>query len=295
MRAVPALLLTLLLAAPALAYEDSGSSHIIVLGGGKKSADASKVVGKLKAMTIAPLSPGQGYPKTMKSDKIPGLDPGFHIAVFGFCDSKDDAAAVRDLLNLRFDGVYTKQVDKGFPPAACPPVPRNDPGDPEHMTLSESGSLREGQSWPKWQVFTGQGGPAGSNCTRALVRVLASSGMLAQAVFEPDGCSPPGEGAMDEFWSLTGFPELDGRRFVLLEHRQEWHDNGAVEYKLLHYGCASAQPVATLQPTAPHPVPKVELRGKRWQDLTVVMTQNGETDTQRFRWHEKKCIFVSKE
>ena len=46
MRAVLALLLNLLLTAPALADEDSGSSHIIVLGGGKKSADASKAVGK---------------------------------------------------------------------------------------------------------------------------------------------------------------------------------------------------------------------------------------------------------
>ena len=291
MRALLSLLAAVLLCSPALARDESGSSHIIVIGGGKSAGDAGKALGQVKAMTLAPLAPGPGFPRTMKSDSIPGLNPGFHIAVFGFCANKDDAAAVRDMLNLRVDGVYTKAVKVGYPPQACPPTPRNEPGDPENMTLAKTESLKADQSWPSWQVFTGAGGPKGGNCTRAIVRVLARSGMLAQAVFEPDSCSPPHEGTMDEFWSLSSFPQSDGRNFVLIEHRQDWHDNGAVEYKLLHYGCATVQQVATLQPSMPYPAPKVELQGKTWRELAVVMTQEGETDTQRFRWNDKKCMF----
>lgn len=123
---VPVLLALVLLSSAAGAQENPARPagpvqvEVLVLGGGKTPEEAEAWLARWKA--AAPLlekviTLAEGFPQVRQSAKVPGLNPGFHIVVLGFCP-----AAAREgphtLLKSFFPGTYAKAVltqDEGCP------------------------------------------------------------------------------------------------------------------------------------------------------------------------------------
>lgn len=93
-------------------------AHLLILGGGKRPEDAHEV--KAKFESADGVKPAEGFPKVVKSDDIPGLNPGFHILVLGAC--KPDEWRL-DAIRAFYDKSYIRPVKwKGALP--CPKLDR---------------------------------------------------------------------------------------------------------------------------------------------------------------------------
>ena len=100
------LLLTVTLAA--------APATLLVWGGGKTPEDAEKAmadyqakVGSKKWVTLVKLA--DGFPKILQSDKVQGMNPGFHVVVLGACSASDTQSAL-DMFKVAEPAVYAKPV-----------------------------------------------------------------------------------------------------------------------------------------------------------------------------------------
>lgn len=105
---------------------DSGA--VLISGGGTEPGDGERALAKLQG---APWSTairfGQGYPRVERSSEVPGLNPGFHVVVLGFCSTRSAAEASNEALRLLFTAnqeptvPYVRSVERSRP-VACPSV-----------------------------------------------------------------------------------------------------------------------------------------------------------------------------
>jgi hypothetical protein len=100
---------------------------VLILGGGATEAEARKWTDSYESPgRSGPLffgvnrtaQPAKGYPKVLRSDDLAGLNPGFYIAVMGFC-TEDQVKAVLPGLKTIYPGAYAKEVSAVVEPA-CP-------------------------------------------------------------------------------------------------------------------------------------------------------------------------------
>ncbi len=79
-----------LLASLLLAAAPAAPTHrILIVAGGKTSAEANAAVRAIRADQASVAQPAPGYPVIVESSTIPGLNPGYVIAVFGACPVGD--------------------------------------------------------------------------------------------------------------------------------------------------------------------------------------------------------------
>lgn len=132
----------------------------LIFGGGATAADAEGWMKKWQAAAPAfegLFTPASGFPRVVESATVPGLKPGFHVVVLGFCE-KARMAVPHAVVKGLFPSAYTRDVTGVT--AACPELP---PG----ATVSVTHTVRDGaQRMSALQVDT----PAGSDILIALIR-----------------------------------------------------------------------------------------------------------------------------
>lgn len=106
----PLLLAAVVASSPVLATE------VVILGGGKTPAEAERVARQFEKVKD---SFADGFPKQVRSDDVPGLKPGFHLLVGGFCADKAGALRAAKALAQTVKGVYTRTVTAAQP-ESCP-------------------------------------------------------------------------------------------------------------------------------------------------------------------------------
>lgn len=98
-----------LVALPLAAAPDGGPSAaklaLVIWGGGAASADADRAAAAFASRGFTSSKPLA----KLESSKVPGLNPGFHIAVLGACSLRDGARLVRRL-RARESGVYLRRI-----------------------------------------------------------------------------------------------------------------------------------------------------------------------------------------
>jgi hypothetical protein len=101
-----------LLMAGGAANAGPGDAQAIIFAGGKDATAATAAIERLgKSGLRNRLGLAAGFPKVVDSATVKGLNPGFQIAVAGFCPAKGKQAALaRDLLALEFLGTYLRPV-----------------------------------------------------------------------------------------------------------------------------------------------------------------------------------------
>jgi hypothetical protein len=106
--------LVLVLVALAAPAAQAAGEHIVILGGGKTPDDAQawqKRWQAIESLLSDFLTLPEGYPQAAESKNIPGLNPGFHIVVLGYC-GEQELAPVLGLLKAVYPGAYSKAVTK---------------------------------------------------------------------------------------------------------------------------------------------------------------------------------------
>jgi len=101
-------------------------SQVLIGGGGAKPEDAQRWIdGFNQRMAAAKLAKlvklADGFPRAMKSDELPGLKPGLHIAVLGSC-SDDEGPGRAAALRLLDAGTYARASTAAPLTNACPTV-----------------------------------------------------------------------------------------------------------------------------------------------------------------------------
>ena len=118
----------------------------LILGGGKEAEDAASVVAAFKAGGATPIA---GYPTIVKSDDVRGMNPGFYVAVLGYCgDDVDLGSEVRAMWRAQ-RGSYAREID-GTVAGACPtlraPLP---PTAEERRLLDKARAIEEHDAWQR--------------------------------------------------------------------------------------------------------------------------------------------------
>jgi len=109
-------------AAPAPA-PDAPKHVLLVWGGGKTAAEGEAAAKDYRERALdweKVLQLPKGYPRVMESSRVPGLKPGFHVAVLGVCKPEEGASltAIIDALEPR---AYGREVTWSEPgPLPCP-------------------------------------------------------------------------------------------------------------------------------------------------------------------------------
>lgn len=99
---------------------------IIWAGGATRSAGEAALADAQKNLP-AEIELAPGYPKLVQSKDVPGLKPGFHVAVLGVCKASKGNAVVSRLRETK-DGVYQRRVATHPSLAiACPKIPKRAP------------------------------------------------------------------------------------------------------------------------------------------------------------------------
>ncbi|MBZ4409517.1 hypothetical protein K8640_14935 [Myxococcus sp. XM-1-1-1] len=103
------------------APEGQGGEYVAVIWGGGKDAEAAKAsVAKWESereLVAKALVLAEGFPKTVSSGSVPGLNPGFEVVLLGFCRS-DESAVQRRLLKAYHPFIYERPVTQAV--SACP-------------------------------------------------------------------------------------------------------------------------------------------------------------------------------
>jgi hypothetical protein len=97
---------------------------LLVWGGGKTPEDADKAMADYKAKSEAGkwstyVKLAAGFPLIVASDKVPGMNPGFHVVVLGACDEKDGAAAL-GMFKVLEPSIYSKASTAWSLAQGCP-------------------------------------------------------------------------------------------------------------------------------------------------------------------------------
>lgn len=109
----------LLTAAPASGAE----REILIWNGSTQASQAAALQAELRAkpeLLPSGLKLASGFPALIESRTLPGLKPGFHIVILGFCP-KAEAPRVLSALRVKSPGTYTRTVTVPQAQAAtCP-------------------------------------------------------------------------------------------------------------------------------------------------------------------------------
>jgi hypothetical protein len=106
---------------PALAGEVA-EAQVLIWGGGRTPEEGHKTLERFEAERgglEAVLSPGEGYPRVIASDTLPGLNPGFHVVVLGACKPGEATEPLKTLQAIK-PGVYARAVKIALGPGSCP-------------------------------------------------------------------------------------------------------------------------------------------------------------------------------
>lgn len=92
-------------------FAETKSGFMIIVGGGKSKTDADRFLQKYKNESQLWANFEQsGFPQTMLSDTIDGLNKGFHIAVAGICSEEQTAKLFLEMIKMEMNGVYMRKV-----------------------------------------------------------------------------------------------------------------------------------------------------------------------------------------
>lgn len=90
-------------------FAENYETYIIIIGGGKAPKDAQ--LAKENYLKQPELTKQvDANLQIVFSDTILGLNPGFHIAIMGFCNNMDKAKLLTNFANKYLKGVYYKKV-----------------------------------------------------------------------------------------------------------------------------------------------------------------------------------------
>lgn len=110
-------------AAPSLAGGgEEVEARVLIWGGGRTPEEGRKALERFEAERDgleAILTFGEGYPRVIASDTLPGLNPGFHVVILGAC-KPEEAEEVLETLQSFKQGVYTRAVKLVLESASCP-------------------------------------------------------------------------------------------------------------------------------------------------------------------------------
>ncbi len=117
-------LLALLWRADAVSATEGVEKQVLIWGGSREAAEASALQAALtggKEPRLSQWKLAPGFPSLIESHTLPGLHPGFHIVILGFC-SRQEAPAILAELKAVHPGAYarTVTVPEGTQGASCP-------------------------------------------------------------------------------------------------------------------------------------------------------------------------------
>lgn len=97
-------------------------AQVIIWGGGRTPEEGRKALERFEAERSgleALLSLGEGYPRVVASDALPGLKPGFHVVMLGACKPEEGKEPLQTLQAFK-PGVYARTVKMALAPGSCP-------------------------------------------------------------------------------------------------------------------------------------------------------------------------------
>ena len=233
------------LAAPAV----KDAAWVIILGGGDKDADAQAALDAWPRLAGGLVKPAAGFPKRVVSDTIKGLNPGFRIAVAGFCTDAKAAERVRDVLRLSAPGVYLRKVQGRFVDS-CPKLAPAKAATIDKVTTFTKKRLDRHLTGVEWELAAA--GPEISAGDEKLyqdlrLRIVAGKSLLSELVltstFTPD---KDGSGALRHPRPAHLHPYHRG------EPPGRLRDCAQYALRLLRRGGARARPVQALSRAPGH-------------------------------------------
>jgi hypothetical protein len=97
-------------------------AQVLIWGGGRTPEEGRKALERFEAERAgleAILSLGEGYPRVIASDTLPGLKPGFHVVLLGACKPEEAQEPLETLQSFK-QGVYARAVKLAPGPDSCP-------------------------------------------------------------------------------------------------------------------------------------------------------------------------------
>jgi hypothetical protein len=110
---------------------------VIIWAGGSTKAAGDAALADAKKNVPKDIALAPGFPKLVESKDVPGLKPGFHVALLGVCKASKGNAVVSRLRESK-DGVYQRRV-AAHPSLviACPTMPRRAPDSGPKLMLGK--------------------------------------------------------------------------------------------------------------------------------------------------------------
>lgn len=254
------------------ALAKAGSSYIIILGGGPIVADAKAALDRYPVAAQA-LVPGAGFPKLEVSDTIPGLNPGYHIAVFGVCASEETARLSRDLLNLGVPGTYIRKVDVEIAADTCPrlrSVPTTAISPTRSFRTDVVKPVHKGVPNVTWEALRKDDQ---TSCAKAALRLNWGPRLIAERLFIGESCEPDGTKV-----SYAATPVETGSRILwLIRRTRDWVDNGASDLSIVSFACGEIRDVyeTTVGGNSPQVLLRATGKGNdAWQQLALSVDKN---------------------
>lgn len=233
------------LSAPASAAapkKKAKEAWVVILGGGKEELDGEKALQSFHQKSPSELKWAKGYPKVLASSSLPGLNPGFHIAVLGFCADKAQAAeATRALNDTVGGGVYFKKT-AGPSDGLCPEV--KDPA-PEGYSLEQETPVATSGPEAKraWFIYTSEPTPdlPEDECETPdyIVQVRQGAKVLAEERFTTrcrKGSGEEGDYGESTEWTLS-LLNVDGVNVLWAKESRYCCDDGQHTHTLHAFGC----------------------------------------------------------
>ncbi len=266
-------------AAPA---QPSSSAYAIILGGGKTVSDAEEAAQRYRSATA--LTAPQGFPKITASSDVPGLNPGFVIAIAGFCSSEEHARLARDVLNLDAPGVYIKKVGVAASAGTCPTSRADLKTDWTGYSVKATQRVASSGKHLLWESLETSG-----RCRRVGLRLKWGTTLVATRAFEGDQCEPDGT----RVWFASRPLEIGQRTFWLVTKATDWVHAGKEDYSLVGFACGEIRELyvaagfgdpaeVVIEPSREEP--------EGWRELVV--TLNGESS--HVLWNASSCRYELK-
>jgi hypothetical protein len=97
-------------------------AQVLIWGGGRTPEEGLEALERFEAErggleALLPL--GEGYPRVVASDTLPGLKSGFHVVVLGACKPEEVKEPLSTLQAFK-PGVYARTVKLALGPGSCP-------------------------------------------------------------------------------------------------------------------------------------------------------------------------------
>ncbi len=256
---------------------------VVILGGGKAVEDGEKALQAFHQRRPSEVSWAEGYPKVLESNALPGLNPGFHIAVLGFCANKAQAAeATRALNDSLGGGVYFKKT-AGPSGALCPQV--KDPA-PEGYSLEQETPVATSGPEAKRSWFIYKSEPRSDlpedECETPdyVVQVREGLKVLAEQRFSTScrkGSGEDGDYGDSTEWTLS-LLNLNGVNVLWAKESRYCCDDGKHTHTLHAFGCGKL----TQRPLGSHG----QYADPSSMDVEVVRAEEGEQQVVRTTYQE---------